>query len=55
VLCAISPSRGQPRSDFARDLGDTGPDIERRFEYGVTYDRELAIAAATALTARITA
>jgi len=39
---------------IARDLGDTGPDVERRFEYVVTYDRELVVAAASALMARMT-
>ena len=33
----------------ARDLGDTGPDSERRFEYFMTYDRERVTAAAGAL------
>ncbi len=30
----------------ARDLGDEGPDRERRFDYTITYDRELAVQAA---------
>lgn len=33
----------------ARDLGDTGPDLERRFEYCVTYDRDLTVRAADTL------
>jgi EAL domain-containing protein (putative c-di-GMP-specific phosphodiesterase class I) len=33
----------------ARDLGDTGADSERRFEYLVTYERERVTAAAQAL------
>ena len=33
----------------ARDLGDTGPDLERRFEYAVTHDRELILEAARSL------
>jgi EAL domain-containing protein (putative c-di-GMP-specific phosphodiesterase class I) len=33
----------------ARDLGDTGPDLERRFEYFMTYDRALVTTAARAL------
>jgi EAL domain-containing protein (putative c-di-GMP-specific phosphodiesterase class I) len=37
----------------ARDLGDTGPDPERRFDYVVTYDRELVLAASRSLLARI--
>jgi EAL domain-containing protein (putative c-di-GMP-specific phosphodiesterase class I) len=37
----------------ARDLGDDGPDPERRFDYFVTYERELVVAAARTLMARI--
>jgi EAL domain-containing protein (putative c-di-GMP-specific phosphodiesterase class I) len=38
----------------ARDLGDTGvPDMERRFEFAVTFDRDLAVSAASALLSRI--
>ncbi len=37
----------------ARDLGDDGPDIERRFEFFVTYDRGLVQSAAVPLIARI--
>jgi EAL domain-containing protein (putative c-di-GMP-specific phosphodiesterase class I) len=37
----------------ARDLGDTGADSERRFEYIVTYERNLVVEAATRLTSRI--
>ena len=38
----------------ARDLGDTdGPDMERRFDFCLTYDRDLAIEAARGLLARI--
>lgn len=33
----------------ARDLGDTGPDLARRFDYALTYDRGLALTAARAL------
>jgi DICT domain-containing protein len=33
----------------ARDLGDTGPDPERRFDYVVTHDRGLVVAAARSL------
>jgi diguanylate cyclase (GGDEF)-like protein/PAS domain S-box-containing protein len=34
---------------LARDLGDGGPDAQRRFDYVVTYDRELVLAAAASL------
>lgn len=37
-----------------RDLGDDGPDPERRFAYLVTYERELVIEAARSLMARVT-
>ena len=37
----------------AKDLGDTGPDRERRFEFATVYDRGLVIAAAQTLLARI--
>lgn len=37
----------------ARDLGDCGPDRARRFQYVVTYDRQLVVAAAMRLMSRI--
>lgn len=37
----------------AQDLGDTGPDPERRFVFATAYDRGLVIAAARTLLARI--
>jgi DICT domain-containing protein len=37
----------------ARDLGDSGPDMQRRFEFVLTHNRELVIKAATALFSRI--
>jgi EAL domain-containing protein (putative c-di-GMP-specific phosphodiesterase class I) len=39
----------------ARDLGDTGPDADRRFDFAVTYDRNLAIQAARPMMARLAA
>lgn len=33
----------------ARDLGDAGPDLDRRFDYAITYDRELVLRAARSL------
>jgi hypothetical protein len=39
----------------ARDLGDDGPDRDRRFDFFVTYERELVVAAARTLMARIVA
>ena len=39
----------------ARDLGDDGADGERRFDYFVTYERELVVAAARTLMERIVA
>jgi EAL domain-containing protein (putative c-di-GMP-specific phosphodiesterase class I) len=37
----------------ARDLGDEGDDGDRRFEFFLTYERELVVCAARALMARI--
>jgi hypothetical protein len=33
----------------ARDLGDTGPDVERRFDFTLTRDRPLVVEAARSL------
>jgi diguanylate cyclase (GGDEF)-like protein/PAS domain S-box-containing protein len=38
---------------LARDLGDAGPDMDRRFEYGLTYDRDAVTRAAAALLTRV--
>jgi diguanylate cyclase (GGDEF)-like protein/PAS domain S-box-containing protein len=38
---------------LARDLGDDGPDPERRFAYALTYDRDTVVRAAAALLARV--
>jgi diguanylate cyclase (GGDEF)-like protein/PAS domain S-box-containing protein len=38
---------------LARDLGDDGPEMERRFEYALTYSRPHVISAAHALLARV--
>ena len=37
----------------ARDLGDDGPEADRRFEYALTYRRETVVRAALALLARV--
>ncbi len=37
----------------ARDLGDTGPDHRRRFDFVMTRDRDLVTAAIRALMARV--
>jgi diguanylate cyclase (GGDEF)-like protein len=37
----------------AVDLGDDGPEMSRRFDFALTYDRDLVIAAANALMRRI--
>lgn len=39
----------------AIDLGDDGPDEHRRFDFALTYDRELVLAAAETLLARVRA
>ena len=38
---------------LARDLGDTGPDLERTFEYALTYDRDTVARAGRALLSRV--
>jgi len=37
----------------ARDHGDDGPDLDRRFDYALTYDRELVVRLATHLMQRV--
>ena len=37
----------------ARDLGDGGPDSARRFDFAMTYERELVVQAARSLMARV--
>lgn len=37
----------------ARDLGEDGPEAQRRFDFAVTHDRDLAVAAAATLLRRI--
>ncbi len=37
----------------ARDLGDDGPDLDRRFDFVLTYERELVVDIASALLARV--
>jgi EAL domain-containing protein (putative c-di-GMP-specific phosphodiesterase class I) len=38
---------------LARDCGDRGPDVERRFDYFITHDRDLVIRAAEPLLSRL--
>ena len=38
---------------LARDLGDEGPDMDRMFEYALTYKRDVVVDAAQALLARV--
>ncbi len=38
---------------LARDLGDTGPEMERSFEYALTYDRDTVTRAASSLLSRV--
>jgi diguanylate cyclase (GGDEF)-like protein/PAS domain S-box-containing protein len=40
---------------LARDLGDGGPDLERRYEYALTYDRQTVERAGVSLVARVAA
>ncbi|SDQ34423.1 diguanylate cyclase domain-containing protein [Quadrisphaera sp. DSM 44207] len=37
----------------ARDLGDSGPDMERRFDFVLSHDRDVAVAVARGLLARV--
>jgi DICT domain-containing protein len=39
----------------ARDLGDSGPDHERRFDFAMTHDRELVTEVARSLMRRLAA
>lgn len=50
-VCVVGPYVAAALS--ARDLGDRGPDAERRFDYVMTHDRELVLDAARALMGRI--
>ncbi len=38
---------------LARDLGDDGPDMQRTFEYALTYRRSTVVAAASSLLSRV--
>ncbi len=38
---------------LARDLGSTGPDMDRQFEYALTYERTTVVQAARALLSRV--
>jgi DICT domain-containing protein len=40
---------------IANDLGDTGPDRERRFAFSLTHDHETVLAAARSLLTRVIA
>ena len=42
-----------PAAHTARDLGDGGPDLERRYAHTLVEDRELVLRAARALMLRI--
>jgi DICT domain-containing protein len=37
----------------AVDLGDQGPEMQRRFDFALTYDRDLVVEAASALMRRV--
>jgi EAL domain-containing protein (putative c-di-GMP-specific phosphodiesterase class I) len=39
---------------LARDLGDSGPDMDRMFEYALTYERATVVEATRSLLARVT-
>jgi EAL domain-containing protein (putative c-di-GMP-specific phosphodiesterase class I) len=50
-VCAVGPYLAA--AFVARDLGDSGPDHLRRFDFIMTHDRELVIAATRALMVRL--
>jgi len=50
-VVVVSPHFGAAL--LARDLGDDGPDLDRTFEYALTYRRETVLAAAHALMLRV--
>jgi EAL domain-containing protein (putative c-di-GMP-specific phosphodiesterase class I) len=50
-VCAVGPYYAA--AFVARDLGDTGPDHARRFDFVMTHDRDLVIAATRALMVRL--
>ncbi len=52
-VCVVGA--GESRALLARDLGDDGPDVERRFAYLVTEDPEVVLPAARSLMRRIAA
>lgn len=51
VVCAVGPHFAGMLA--AKDLGDVGPDRQRRFEMVITHDRELVIEGARTLLSRI--
>jgi diguanylate cyclase (GGDEF)-like protein/PAS domain S-box-containing protein len=64
-LAAADPVRGEwdvvvlsphfSAALLARDLGDGGPDLERRYEYALTYERRTVEQAGVSLVARVAA
>jgi len=53
TLCVVGPHFAGAL--IATDLGDTGPDADRRFDFAITYDRALVLNAARSLLRRIPA
>lgn len=51
IVCEISPRFGA--AIVAKDLGDTGPDMDRRFSFFLTYDHELVAGVAQKMLERI--
>lgn len=50
-VCVLGPHFAA--AFVARDLGDSGPDAERRLAYAMTYDRELVVRIARRLMSRV--
>jgi EAL domain-containing protein (putative c-di-GMP-specific phosphodiesterase class I) len=52
-VVVLSPHFGA--AFVARDLGDSGPDLERRFDFALTHDRELVTEVARSMMRRLAA
>ncbi len=51
VVCVVGPHFSGAL--IAKDRGDSGPDRERRFDFVITYDRDLVLDAARSLLSRV--
>ena len=53
IVTVLGPHFGA--AFVARDLGDTGPDMERRFDFAMTHDRDLVTEVARSMMRRLAA